>query len=231
MPQGARRIPRTVAPFRNTIDSEDLQMDDASEAASTTNGITPNKSLSSFGSRTGLLGNSNVSRDDSEPIRKQRRVPDPYAIDDDDDDESLEELLKLGGSSKPRREEESLMDFLRHAPAPPSEQSPQPFLFSDTESTGRSSSLSMKPRLLHTSQSSLSHKAPAGAATNYSLKVQRERTSGSIPSSTRKTGTSDLADFLRTSEPPLPPQSMSQSPSNQKGGFSRFFTRRKKVEV
>lgn len=231
MPQGSRRIPRTVAPFRNTIDSEDLQIDDTSEASSTVNGVTPAKSLSSFGSRTGLLTNSTVSRNDSEPIRKQRRVPDPYAIDDDEDDESLEELLKLGESPKLRREEESLMDFLRHAPAPPSEQSPQPFLFSDTASTGRTSSLGMKPRLLRTSQSSLSHRAPT-AATNYSLKVQHERSSGSIPSaSNRKTATSDLADFLRNSEPPLPAQSLSQSPSNQKGGFSRFFTRRKKVEV
>ncbi|KAJ5448810.1 hypothetical protein N7445_003631 [Penicillium cf. griseofulvum] len=134
MPGGAHRIPRTVAPFRNTIDSDDLMMENttSSSFASTRNGSTPNKSLTSLGSRTALLDSnrskptasgSDTNFNERKPVRKQRRAPDPYAIDDDDDDALLEELLEREANPKPRREEESLMDFLRDAP-PPSEQPP-----------------------------------------------------------------------------------------------------------
>jgi hypothetical protein len=242
MPAGAHRIPRTVAPFRNTIDSDDLQLDNASSAASTGNGTTPNKSLSSLGSGTGLLDSANRAKatvsgsamafDNTKPpapIRKQRRVPDPYAIDDDDDDELLEELLELEEKPKPKREEESLMDFLRNAPPPPTEQAPQPFI-SKAPSNGLSGAAGMKARLLRTSQNSLrSQNTPVSPQTNYSAKVGQERNNGTMPSaSNRKTETSDLADFLRNSEPPGPPRPV---PKAKDGGISRFFTRRKKTEA
>lgn len=238
MPAGAHRIPRTVAPFRNTIDSDDLQIDTTSSAASTGNGTT-DKSLSSLGSRAGLLDStkqnkatasgSTMSFDEPQlPVRKQRRVADPYAIDDSDDDELLEELLELENNPKPKREEESLMDFLRDAPPPPStEQAPQPFL---TTSNGSGAS-GMKARLLRSSQNSLRpQNTPTRAPSSYSAKVGQERNHGSMPNaSNRKTDTSDLADFLRNSEPPRPPQPAPKP--KEVGGFTRFFTRRKKTEA
>jgi hypothetical protein len=241
MPAGAHRIPRTVAPFRNTIDSEDLQIDNTSSATSTGNGTTPNKSLSSLSSGTGLLDSANRNKaaasgsamafdEPQPPARKQRRVPDPYAIDDDDDDELLEELLELEEKPKPKREEESLMDFLRNAPPPPpTEQAPQPFL-SKAPSNGLSGAAGMKARLLRASQNSLrSQNIPASPQTNYSAKVGQERNNGTIPSSSnRKTETSDLADFLRNSAPPGPPRPV---PKAKDSGISRFFTRRKKTEA
>ncbi|KAJ5823488.1 hypothetical protein N7447_005828 [Penicillium robsamsonii] len=245
MPGGASRIPRTVAPFRNTTDSDDLLMGNtaSSSFASTSNGSTPNKSLASLGSRTALL-DSNRSKptasgsapdfDEPKPVRKQRRAPDPYAIDDDDDDALLEELLEREANPKPRREEESLMDFLRDAPPPPpSEQSPQPFAMSTPASNGASG---MKARLLRTSQTSLRTQiAPTKVQSNYSAKVGQERNNGTMPSiSNRKTDTGDLADFLRNTGPPPSPMRASSTPMGSKtkdSGLSRFFTRRKKVEV
>lgn len=143
---GAHRVPRKVAPSRNTLDSDDLQLDSAhrdkaqttsSSVASTREGSTPNKSLTSLGSRTGLLDSANringqakatssngaTDFDDVRPTRTQRRVRDPYVIDDDDDD-MLEDLINV---RPPKREEESLIDFLRSAPPPDFDQPrPQP---------------------------------------------------------------------------------------------------------
>ncbi|KAJ6099613.1 hypothetical protein N7467_001148 [Penicillium canescens] len=243
---GAHRIPRTVAPFRNTIDSDDLQIDNtpghttSSSIASTGNGSTPNKSLTSLGSRTGLLDSnrnkasasgSAPASEDPAPQRKQRRVRDPYAI-DDDDDEYLEELLKLESKPKPKREEESLMDFLRSAPPPPeSEKPPVPFSVNTVASNARTRS-----GMVRSSQSSLRSQGsvPGKVQNNYATKVGMERNNGIMPSaSNRKTETGDLADFLRNTGPPEPTARAVSSPVNSKmgsGGFSRFFTRRKKVE-
>ncbi|CAG8906155.1 unnamed protein product [Penicillium egyptiacum] len=242
MPAGAHRIPRTVAPFRNTIDSDDLRLDNTTSNSfvSTGNGSTPNKSLTSLGSRSGLLDSnrnkapasgSATDFDEPQPVRKQRRAPDPYAIDDDDDDALLEELLEKEQNPKPKREEESLMDFLRNAP-PPSEQTPQPFAISSHASNGASG---MKARLLRASQNSLrTQNAPTKVQSDYSAKVGQERNNGTMPSiSNRRTDTGDLADFLRNTGPPGPTRS-SSTPMGSKakdGGFSRFFARRKKVEA
>ncbi|KAJ5374725.1 hypothetical protein N7517_006731 [Penicillium concentricum] len=245
MPGGAHRIPRTVAPFRNTIDSDDLLMENTASSSfiSTGNGSTPNKSLTSVGSRTALL-DSNRSKpttsgsardfDEPKPVRKQRRAPDPYAIDDDDDDALLEELLEREANPKPRREEESLMDFLRDAPPPPpTEEPPRPFAVSTPASNGASG---MKARLLRTSQTPLrTPTPPTKVQSNYSAKVGQERNNGTMPSiSNRKTETGDLADFLRNTGPPPSPIRASSTPMGSKtkdGGLSRFFTRRKKIEA
>ncbi|KAJ5544703.1 hypothetical protein N7535_006909 [Penicillium sp. DV-2018c] len=244
MPAGAHRIPRTVAPFRNTIDSDEMRVDNttSSSIASTRTGSTPKQSSTSLGSRTGLLASSNTDKattsgsatdfDDPKPVRKQRRVPDPYAIDDDDDDALLEELLEMEENPKPKREEESLMDFLRSAAPPPSsDEPPQPFVISNPSgSNGLSGAAGMKARLLRSSQSSLrSQNIPTRIQTNYSSKVGMERNNGTIPySANRRTDTGDLADFLRNTGPQGPPPS---AQAGKKDGLSRFFTRRKKTEV
>ncbi|KAJ5230890.1 hypothetical protein N7489_011598 [Penicillium chrysogenum] len=246
MPAGAHRIPRTVAPFRNTIDSDDLHLDNTTSNSfvSTVNGSTPNKSLTSLGSRSGLLDSNRTKAtasgsatdfDEPQPVRKQRRAPDPYAIDDDDDDALLEELLEKEQNPKPKREEESLMDFLRNAPPPPSsEQTPQPFAISAPASNGLSGASGMKARLLRTSQNSLrTQNAPTKVQSNYSAKVGQERNTGTMPSiSNRQTDTGDLADFLRNTGPtPAPNRSSPMGSKAKDGGFSRFFARRKKVEA
>lgn len=268
---GAHRISRTVAPFRNTIDSDDIQFQFEStlnardqtahsSLASTQGGSTPNKSLTSLGSRTGLLDSpstngqyraaasaSTSAQDDPRPARKQHRVPDPYAIDDDDDDELLEELLDLN----PRREEESLMDFLRNAPPPEMEEPPQPLAVNlpAPTSNGNTGATGMTARLLRNaaekvptpklSRNSLRTQAvpdysPSQSQSNYSFKVGMERNGGVLPPH-RKTETSALADFLRNTGPPESPASTRPSPTatgaTSSGGLSRFWMRRKKVEV
>ncbi|KAJ5574756.1 hypothetical protein N7450_008655, partial [Penicillium hetheringtonii] len=228
---GAHRIPRSVAPFRNTIDSEDLQYDSVqqNEKDAATNGSmassAPNKSMTSLGSRTGLLESANrpnaqvkvappakpVVQDDPMPVRKQRRVPDPYAIDDDDDDDMLEELID---AKPPPRQEESLMDFLRNAPPPPQ---PTKHLNPPPSSNG---STGLKSRFLRAN----TDKTPSSKKSLSSLRSQDP--SATIKEITLKNETSALADFLRNTGPPEPPARPKKDNS-----FSRFFVRRKKVEV
>ncbi|KAJ6083895.1 hypothetical protein N7486_010695 [Penicillium sp. IBT 16267x] len=248
-PQSAHRIPRTVAPFQNTVDSDDMRIDSqASSLAGTREGSSVNKSFTSFGSRTGLLDSSNrpsgqvkatastSMAEPPRPVRKQRRVPDPYAIDDDDDDDLLEEMLQ---AKPPARQEESLLDFLRSEPPPDFQQAqPQPLSMRPPASSSSNGSGGMKSRLMSgngpSSKMSVNSMRSLNNApqSNYSLKVGMERNPGTLPStSNRQTETSALADFLRNTGPPeLAPQSP-MSPKIKEGGFSRFFARRKKVEA
>ncbi|KAJ5569985.1 uncharacterized protein N7459_009415 [Penicillium hispanicum] len=269
---GAHRIPRAVAPFRNTIDSDDIRLDhndkDRTTRSSLTNtqdSSTPDKSQTSLESRAGLLGSAYRSnakarataskapsaQEDALPGRKQRRVRDPYSI-DDDDDELLEELM----NEKPQREEESLMDFLRSAPPPDFEQqTPKPLNVNVPASSGSSGfdPLGMRARLMRSSTDKGSSKGPsskksisslrsqttlnnAQPQSTYSIKVGLERNPGTIPSTShRPTETSALADFLRNTGPPEPPVPRTQtSPMSSKirdSTLSRFFVRRRKVEV
>jgi hypothetical protein len=72
--------------------------------------------------------------DRPQPARKQRRVRDPYAIDSDDED--MEELFEAP-KSKPQKEE-SLLDFLKSVPPPPTnDQAPQPFLLTTGAGPGQ----------------------------------------------------------------------------------------------
>ncbi len=131
---GSRRIPRSVAPFRRTMDSDEIQClgtgtaKDASSVTSTQDGRAQSQSLrSSSNSRTGLLesakrwnggqhhgSTSDHSRLDEAPHlpRKQRRVKDPYAIEIEDEDDGLHDR------SQPEPHEETLAEFLRSV-APP----------------------------------------------------------------------------------------------------------------
>ena len=92
--------------------------------ASTQDSFAPSKmTQSSTNSRTGLLESGNraaaksaVQRTDRSesggfPVRKQRRMRDPYAIDSDEDDDGLD--------GPPIQDEESLSDFLRNYTPPP----------------------------------------------------------------------------------------------------------------
>ncbi|KAI9742253.1 MAG: hypothetical protein M1818_004153 [Claussenomyces sp. TS43310] len=141
------RISRTVAPFRTTMDSDQMTSTAGGRALDTTGDVrrsqaSTNASIersiqSSANSQSALLSHNPLattsrpfpkasspvkvdSFDDSEdaaPKRKQRRVRDPYAIDLSDEDD--DGLDVSSKAKKPMRQEESLIDFLNSVPPPP----------------------------------------------------------------------------------------------------------------
>ncbi|EEP80321.1 predicted protein [Uncinocarpus reesii 1704] len=205
---GAHRIPRTVAPFRTTMDSDEFQslsptrLDrDAltrSSLASTQDSFNAPRSVnSSYNSRTGLLepvnhGSGRAVRAQSqlgsvldspvdevvEPVRTRRRVRDPYAIDTDSEDEVFAQ------SKKPQQKEESLMDFLRSVPPPPSnDELPQLLSVNmhaanETKGSKSKSKATMKSRLMRTASTD---KAPTAKLSRSSL---RSHKSFATPTST-----------------------------------------------
>lgn len=128
---GGHRIPRSVAPFRRTMDSDEIHALDQGKAresisvASTQDSLAPTKSVhSSSNSRTGLLekpGRSNIRSsplvaskaprldEPPHPVRKRYRAKDPYLVDSDDEGGDENHL------SKPQKHEETIIDFLRAA--------------------------------------------------------------------------------------------------------------------
>jgi hypothetical protein len=129
----SHRIPRTVAPFRTTMDSDqmsgavggkaiDASLPDPrySQASASVN--------SSVNSQSALLSSAKISKplpaqqkndfeeEDMMPKRKTRRVRDMYQIDFSDEEEEYESF----SAPKPKAvQEESLADFLRNVPPPP----------------------------------------------------------------------------------------------------------------
>ncbi|MCJ1247648.1 hypothetical protein MMC30_004863 [Trapelia coarctata] len=165
---GKHRIPRTVAPFRNTMDSDDMQplgngkAKDANSVATT---------HSSVNSRTGLLDSSNRQKSKalvSQPVenkpsrfneptqppsRKQRRVRDPYAFEDSDEDEASH-------TPTAHNQEESLLDFLNSVAPPEANIEPSPLDIRPTAAKGlqRKTSASMRSRFSRSGSSSTSTK-------------------------------------------------------------------------
>ncbi|KAI5853204.1 hypothetical protein DFP73DRAFT_523235 [Morchella snyderi] len=139
-----RRISRSVAPFRNTMDSDQFELPEAESEPAVNNTTPPNElnfltsaavppdsHQSSFSSSTALLRNNSKKQHDygavnsmPETKRKQTRIKDPYAIDmdDEEDDEDMEALNLI--IPKKRKEDESFMDFLLNAPPPPQPPTP-----------------------------------------------------------------------------------------------------------
>ncbi|KAI1108239.1 hypothetical protein F5Y14DRAFT_100506 [Nemania sp. NC0429] len=129
------RIPRTVAPFRNTQDSEYMTsavggkaIDAIIPPVRTSQGsvnVTEASATSSMNSQSALLNKSNrqqlyagnsFSEDDGMPKRTRRRVYDPYALDSSDEDD---DDFGFDGNPKPQSQrEESLIDFLNNCPPP-----------------------------------------------------------------------------------------------------------------
>ncbi|KAH9892337.1 hypothetical protein F4778DRAFT_316707 [Xylariomycetidae sp. FL2044] len=277
------RIPRHVAPFRSTMDSDQMQMTGAvggkavdavipnvrTSQASTN--ATETSAPSSMNSQSALLSKAskmaqysgnNFDDDDMMPKRTRRRVRDPYAIDFSDEEDELDPMPK----PKPKQEE-SLIDFLNNYQPPP-EPTPKPVVVPKKKSSApnliarlrasgsssshsnshgsRKGSVSAEPRAL---AGSSSHSrgytpivVPAGAekfTTSFgSSPAPRAPPTGRVPmkkfeprdATSTATRTSDLASFLRDSEPP--PSTMASLPSpvedKSSSGFSRMFERRKK---
>ncbi|GAB0138207.1 hypothetical protein EsDP_00006448 [Epichloe bromicola] len=151
------RIPRHVAPFRTTMDSDqmagaiggkavDASLPDIRNSQGSTN-VTDSSMPSvhsSVNSKSALLRNKGAStrpaskmvagEDDAMPKRKTRRARDPYAIDlsDEEDEEEEEEDDDDDHAAEtprlPAKKEESLAEFLRNYDPPPEPVSSPPRL-------------------------------------------------------------------------------------------------------
>lgn len=156
------RIPRTVAPFRTTMDSDQMQSavggrardasltevpdtraSQASKASTNATELSAPSIQSSVNSQSALLGRQQVAaqaggqwdESDMMPVRKQRRVRDPYALDftdEEEEDEDQFDYQPVASKRKPPPKEESLMDFLNSV-APPSPADPVPFALPRTQ--------------------------------------------------------------------------------------------------
>lgn len=176
---GDHRIPRAVAPFRTTMDSDqmsgavggkaiDAMIPDIrhSQASASVTDMAPSMH-SSINSQSALLRNkpsyqNAFDEEDSMPMpkRKTRRVRDPYAIDlsDEDDDEIYGMPSMASARSAPPAKEESLADFLRNyepPPGPPQAMAPPP---TQTKPKKKSSTSNLINRFTRSSNSSHSNK-------------------------------------------------------------------------
>jgi len=133
------RIPRSVAPFRTTMDSDqmsgavggkavDASLPNIRYSQASTNNTTESMAApsmhSSINSQSALLKNKpsyqsgTFDDEDLMPKRKTRRVKDPYAIDFSDEEDDTPQTYTR--PPKPAAKEESLADFLRNYDPPPS---------------------------------------------------------------------------------------------------------------
>lgn len=142
---GQNPIPRHVAPFRNPEDSEmmygaaggravDPVLPDMRHSQASTNvtDYSMPSMHSSVNSNSALLKNKNMSKanamfgeDDDDmgmpmPVRKTRRVRDPYAIDFSDEEDDDFDMAPR----PPPKKEESLAEFLLNCEPPPEPPSP-----------------------------------------------------------------------------------------------------------
>lgn len=167
----------------------------------------------------------NLQPTTSEPAVKRYRNKDPYAIDFDDEDDDL-----LTALPKNRREDESLIDFLRHSEPPvdnyprgvnnSGSSSPQtankgaprrgstPGLKThgaDAVSMGRRGSMPNRDGPQPKTANSSAPRQPQGTTSIAvgPMTKPRPRMEARTPNSrTGDAGTTDLADFLRSSGPP-----------------------------
>lgn len=184
---GQPRIPRSVAPFRTTVDSDqfDRMLDEHGNIESAFGSqVSTNsrQSVQTSNSRTGLLPTPNVvqpaysntpqklsgNMSSPEPHiqRTRRRVKDPYALDmsDDEDDDLLTALPKSS-----QRKEESLMDFLNSMEPPPSND-PQPLVL-----TGATIAAA-RARAANPSSSSLTSTSSSSATTKNGVSSAKPAT-------------------------------------------------------
>lgn len=144
-PPGAgnsHRIPRHVAPFRNTMDSDQFNAAIGGRAvdalipeirhSQASTSVTENSMpsiQSSVNSSSALLKSKNspaptshaFGEEDMMPKRKTRRVRDPYAIDFSDEEDDIDMIAPV---KAPPKKEESLAEFLRNYQPPPEPEPP-----------------------------------------------------------------------------------------------------------
>ncbi|AEO62245.1 uncharacterized protein THITE_2106203 [Thermothielavioides terrestris NRRL 8126] len=171
---GNHRIPRAVAPFRTTMDSDqmsnavggkavdaqlrDVDMRSSQASTNATESSVPPSIQSSVNSHSALLTRNKppTSYDAAEvdmpmPKRKTRRVRDPYAIDISDEElEEDEEPVPVPVQNRRKRaqtQEESLIDFLNNY-APPPEPTVQPFNTAQTRNMLKPKKKASAPSLM-----------------------------------------------------------------------------------
>ena len=210
---GTHRIPRHVAPFRNTMDSDD-DYHRHSSSGSLQAGSEMTKSLnSSSNSRTGLLESTNRMRpaapplesipsptsnfEPQAPIRRKKGPRDPYAIDVSDEDEldiddDNDSDLIDGPPAASERQEESLADFLRNVPPPPDSNEPPQLLSMNAKAWNstkpRSKSMNLRARVKRTASSD---------------RVPKQKKSFSSLHSSKSMG--NRPSTLASNAPPVPP--------------------------
>ncbi len=202
--QANPRIPRAVAPFRSTMDSDqlagavggravDAQLRDADFRSSRTSTNATESSVppsvqSSINSHSALLARSKPMSYDADmpiPKRKTRRVRDPYAIDLSDED--LEDDDDLAPMPVPKKkvqtQEESLIDFLNNY-APPGETTVQPFDIAQTRDSLKPKKKASAPSLMaRLTRRDSSHSSGLGSNNSSSPKVSDSRRLSSRASS------------------------------------------------
>lgn len=191
------RIPRNVAPFRSTMDSDqmtaavgggkavDASLPDArysqastslhssinSQSALLLNAAKMNKPLQNQSSN--MFDEEEEEEEDPMPKRKQRRVRDMYQIDFSDEEEEYEAYTR----SRPKAvQEESLAEFLANVPPPP-DSAPVP-LFIATGKQGKIKNKTSSPSLMSRFGRKDSTGAPPKSSGNDSRSI---RSVGSRP--------------------------------------------------
>jgi hypothetical protein len=276
------RIPRTVAPFRTTMDSDQMSGAVGGRAVDAvvydvrTSQASTNVTDSSFNSQSALLRNkpsyqngNAFDDEDMMPKRKTRRVRDPYAIDFSDDDEENDFAGPAKPTAKPAAKEESLADFLRNYAPPPEPASPVQYEPPQNRPKKKASAPSLMNRLGRSTNGgasptearpgssrvgggrgyipiqvnmppgydkygpidpAVSRPSMPSSATTSKVPMKKFEPRDPVSSSTR---TSDLAEFLRNSEPP-PSMAAANGPyspplDEEGNGFSKVFGRRKRA--
>jgi hypothetical protein len=198
------RIPRTVAPFRTTMDSDQMSgaggakvseltgPDPRRSQASVSNENSMRSVESSVTSQSALLNNQNSKKpappqkfnnfgnDDMMPKRKTRRVRDPYAIDLSDEEDEFDVP-----PAKPESQEESLAEFLRNVPPPVQPTTTPIFQAAEQPVAKKASAPSLMARL---SRNSNSHSKPASAhSSSQSITRANNNAPQKVPISASKT--------------------------------------------
>jgi len=198
------RIPRTVAPFRTTMDSDQMSgaggakvseltgSDPRRSQASMSNENSMRSVESSVTSQSALLNSHNSKKpappqnfnnfgdDDLMPKRKTRRVRDPYAIDLSDEEDEFD-----APPAKPAIQEESLADFLRNVPPPAQSTTTPIFQAAEQPVAKKASAPSLMARL---SRNSNSHSKPTSAhSSSQSITRAKNDAPQRIPISASKT--------------------------------------------
>ncbi|KAG8168730.1 hypothetical protein KVR01_001479 [Diaporthe batatas] len=209
------RIPRTVAPFRTTMDSDllksavggkamdatlpDIHDTRYSQASTNVTEMSAPSVQSSINSQSALLsrkqppGQSGNPFDEPDmmPQRKQHRVRDPYAIDLSDEEEEDDDFDPLPRRKPQQPKEESLIDFLNSAPPPP-ESAPVPFNLPRTQTMPAQATQAPKKKASAPSlmsrfrQNSSNHNSSAAAGNSNGLKSPtKSQKKGSVPAASK----------------------------------------------
>jgi hypothetical protein len=233
------RIPRTVAPFRTTMDSDQMSgaggakvleltgPDPRRSQASVSNENSMRSVESSVTSQSALLNNHNSKKpalpqkfdnfrdDDIMPKRKTRRVRDPYAIDLSDEEDEFDVPAEKHVS-----QEESLADFLRNVPPPAQPTTTPIFQAAERPVATKASAPSLMARL---SRNSNSHSKPTSAhSSSQSITRANNNAPKNIPISASKTvitqSSASSPAFIRRTNSPVNSNYVSRLDSERKPG-------------